>query len=135
MDKKTTCNAVYKIDYHVVWCTKYRRKYLSDVSLQKELEIIFINLGKKHNLSIENISISEDHVHMFVGTLPSLRPSDLIKILKGASSRILLHKCPEIRELMKGSEHFWSPSYYIGTVGDMSAEVVKQYIENQKSNV
>ncbi|MBI1768228.1 MAG: IS200/IS605 family transposase [Bacteroidetes bacterium] len=76
-----------------------------------------------------------DHVHCFVGALPSVSPSHIAKILKGAASCIFLRDNPSFRKTMKGSEHLWNPSYYVGTVGDMSKDVVLRYIERQKQDI
>jgi putative transposase len=72
----------------------------------------------------------QDHVHIFVSAHPKIAPSYIAKMLKGISGRRLLLKFPEItKKLWQG--HLWNPSYYIETIGSVSEESIKKYIERQ----
>ncbi|RYZ77081.1 MAG: IS200/IS605 family transposase, partial [Proteobacteria bacterium] len=70
--------------------------------------------------------------HLFVTCHPKYSPSDIVKQLKGITARKLFLEFPKIKEKLCGG-HLWNPSYYIGTVGDMSKDVVLRYIQNQKT--
>lgn len=132
--QRVTCNAVYKIGYHLVWCTKRRRKWLVPHWSEKMREVIR-KVAAGHRLDLQQLEVMPDHVHCFVGAPSVVSPSNIARILKGASSCIFLRENPEFRSGMRGSEHLWNPSYYVGSVGDMSKSVVLRYIESQRQDV
>lgn len=71
-------------------------------------------------------------VHVFVSAAPKYKSSYIYKILKGISARKLFLKHPTIKKKLWGG-HLWNPSTYIETVGHVSEDVIKKYIEDQKS--
>ncbi len=71
-----------------------------------------------------------DHVHLFVTAPPKLSPSLLIQYLKGITGRKIMEHYPELKEQLRKGE-LWNHSYYVETVGDVSAETIRLYIENQ----
>ncbi len=85
------------------------------------------------NWDILELQIMPDHLHLFISAPPIDSPTSMVKILKGTSALRLFRKFPELRKVLrKGS--FWSPSYYVGTAGKVSAETIQKYIKNQKGN-
>jgi putative transposase len=88
----------------------------------------------KHRFDLRQLEVMPDHVHCFVGAPPVVSPANIARILKGASSCIFLRENSAFRRGMRGSEHLWNPSYYVGSVGDMSKAVVLKYIERQKQD-
>ena len=74
--------------------------------------------------------VMPDHVHLFASTPPTVRPSDLVKVFKGVSARLLLKEFPQlVKRASRGT--LWTPSYFVGTAGSVSAETVRRYIEEQ----
>ena len=122
-----TC--VFSIGYHLVFCTKYRRKVLT-TKVDAALKQVIAETGIEKGFEASAIETGLDHVHLFVSAPPHVSISDLVKWIKGISARKLLVSFPELKKRM--GSHLWNPSYYVGTVGDMSADVVRRYIENQK---
>lgn len=124
-----TC--VYNVNYHIVWCVKYRKPVLNS-SIQAELKQILLEVAEDKGFIIENCEIgNNDHIHLFVTAHPKFSPSYIVKMLKGISGRKLLMNHPEIsRELWKGE--LWNSSYYIETVGSVSEENIKKYIDSQQ---
>ena len=122
--------SVYNIGYHMVWSVKYRRNILTGYIEQSLKEILFATAIEKDFL-IKEIEVMPNHVHVFVSAKPKYAPSYIFKMLKGISARRIFLKHPEIKEkLWKG--HLWNPSTYIETIGHISQETVKKYIQNQK---
>ncbi len=117
----------YKIAYHVVWITKYRKKLLVD-NIKHSLEDIIYQTSQEKNWKIQALEIMSDHAHLFVTAPPSDSPAKVAKLFKGISARRLLMKYPEL-STYKGRSKLWSPSYYIGTAGNVSAETIKRYIQ------
>ena len=123
-----TC--VYNVGYHFVWSTKYRKNVIIG-EVENYLKKSFREIEKKHDFEIKEMEVMPDHCHLFVSCHPKHAPSNIVKILKGTSARKLFMEFPQIKKTLWGG-HLWNPSYYIGTVGNMSKEVVLKYIQNQK---
>ena len=124
-----TC--VFNINYHIVWSTKYRRKVLS-TDIERRLKEILIDVAKQKGFEIAEIEVgTKDHVHVFVSAIPKISISYIAKMMKGISGRLLLKEFPEIsKELWNGE--LWNPSYYVETIGSISEEAIRQYIQSQE---
>ena len=121
---------VYSIQYHIVWCTKYRRKVLQD-GIDEEVKEYLRQIAEEYHFSIMVMVVMPDHIHMLVDCRPQFCPSDMVKILKGNTARWLFIKHPELKEQLWGG-HLWNPSYCVVTVSDRSFDMVKRYIDSQK---
>src|SRR3989442_15409999 len=127
MEEQRTKHVTYKIAYHFVWCPKYRKQILvGDVAQFIEAEIR--RLCEENKWSIGALNVQEDHVHLFLSALPSMVPSLIANTLKGITARQVFKRFPSVKKQLGGSS-FWSRSYYVGTVGDMTEATVKKYIE------
>jgi putative transposase len=124
---------VYKLGYRFAWCTKYRRKWFIQPWNRKMIEMLH-RVSREHDFDLQHLEVMPDHIHCFVGAPPSTSPANIARILKGASSRMFLHENPSFRRIMCGSEHLWNPSYYVGSVGDMSRAIVLKYIARQRQD-
>lgn len=119
--------ARHRIGYHLVWTPKYRRKILAgDVAACARAAME--RAASDHGFKIIAIQSDMDHIHLFVSARPAVAPADIVRILKGVSSRTVRAKYPRIAKVC-GKRGLWSQSYYVGTTGDMSAETVRHYIE------
>ena len=125
-----TC--VYNINYHIVWCVKYRRKVLSDNISARLYEIVQEVAADKGFTVVACKAGERDHVHCFVSASPKLSVTDIVTYLKGISGRLLLKEFPSIRDaLWKG--HLWNGSYFVETIGSSNEEAIKAYIDRQKN--
>ena len=121
---------VYKIQYHVVWCVKYRRKVLIDdveQSLKKELLATARGLGVR----ISAMECMPDHIHLLLDCSPQHYIPTLVKILKGNSARHLFMLHPSLKDKLWDG-HLWNPSYFVATVSERTSEQVEEYIAHQK---
>lgn len=125
---------VYNAHYHFIWTTKYRHQIFTTDQLSTEMKQILYDVAEANQIQIQQIEVMPDHVHLLLSFPPYLSASDVLKRLKGRSAFLFMHQHPEIKRSKFWGGHFWSPSYYFGTVGDMSQEAVKKYIQNQKYN-
>ena len=125
-----TC--VYNINYHIVWCVKYRRKVLSQKISERLYELCH-EIAKAKGFTIVNIKAGEnDHVHCFVSAPPKISITQIVKYLKGISGNRLLEEFPALRKsLWKG--HLWNGSYFVETIGSISEDNSRRYIERQKN--
>ena len=127
MEEQHTKHVTYKIAFHFVWCPKYRKHILvGDVAHFVESEIR--RLCQINRWEIGALNVQEDHVHLFLSAPPSVAPSLIANTLKGITARQVFKQYPQIKKQLWGGS-FWSRSYYVGTVGDMTEETVKKYIE------
>lgn len=124
-----TC--VYNVNYHIVWSVKYRRNVLTN-EIETRLKELAQEIGKEKGFEVVMMEVGEqDHVHVFASAHPKVAPSYIVKMLKGISGRKLLMEFPELhKKLWKG--HLWNSSFYLETVGSLSEDAIKKYIEHQK---
>ncbi|RLJ04948.1 MAG: IS200/IS605 family transposase [Candidatus Aenigmatarchaeota archaeon] len=126
-----TSSAVYNINYHIVWCPKYRKPILKgDVKefVEEQLKTIAETKGWK----IEELEVMPDHIHMFISAPPFESPTAIVKVVKGVTARRIFDKFPHLRKVFRRGS-VWSPSYYVGTAGHVSAETIKKYIAGVKN--
>lgn len=119
-------NCVYQTAYHVVWCPKCRHAVLTGVvadSLRRETDAICT----EREWPVLATEIQPDHVHLFLSIPPATAVAEAVKFLKGISAWRLFLAHPELPQRLRGS--LWSPSYYVGTAGSVSAETIRRYIE------
>lgn len=120
---------VYSIQYHIVWCTKYRKKILD--RYYDEIMTYIVRVCDDLKIRIIACEIMPDHIHLLADCKPQIRPSDAVKLLKGNTARWLFMTHPEIKEELWGG-HLWNPSYFITTVSERSREQVTHYIQTQR---
>ena len=120
-------NCVYQIAYHVVWCPKYRKSILIG-PIADETKRLIEGICLQRNWSVLALEVQPDHIHLFISIPPATSVADAIKILKGSTARMLFVKFPELKKQLCGG-HLWSPSYYVGTAGNVSSETIQKYIE------
>lgn len=124
-------NYVYNFHFHLVWATKYRNKIFNTQELRDEMKNILLKLSDMSEIYVEEIEVMEDHVHMMISFKPKYSATDVVKNLKGHSAKIFFKAHPEIKNNKMWGGHLWSHSYYMETVGNMSKDVVRLYIQNQ----
>lgn len=127
MELVSNRNAVYQTAYHVVWCPKYRKPILTG-RIATGLRKLLDKICHERKWRIWALEIQPDHVHLFLCLPPSVAIANAVKILKGTTARLLFHHFPAIKQkLWDGA--LWSPSYYVGTAGHVSAQTIQRYIE------
>ncbi len=108
-DERTNSHTVSRLTVHLVWSTKYRYPVL-----QRDLKVrwrsILIQVCQSEDIVILKGVVSADHVHMHIEYRPSQSLSDIIKKLKGRSSRKLQQEYPELKSRYWG-RHFWAIGY------------------------
>lgn len=126
---KYSNKSVYNVGYHLIWCPKYRRKVLTD-QVATRLKDLLTTKAEEIKISIEQMEIMPDHIHLFVKADPTMSPHWVVQQLKGYTSRILRQEFPHLRSRLPT---LWTRSYYVETVGHISEAVVRKYIEEQKN--
>lgn len=131
MEVKTGRGYVYSIQYHIVWCVKYRHKVLNS-KIETRLKETLHKIAEDNQFSILEINGDLDHIHLLIDCSPQHTIPNIIKALKGVSARILIKEFgSELKQKLWGG-HLWNPSYFIATVSENTEEQIKKYIQNQK---
>ena len=120
---------IFSCQYHVIFCPKYRRRVLTN-GVDARLKEIFYEVAKKYQFEIIEMEVMPDHVHLLISCNPRFGVMDCVTKLKGTSSRILREEFPFLTSKLPS---MWTRSAFISTVGSVSLDVVKRYIEEQKN--
>ena len=126
----------YNINYHIIWIPKYRKHILFG-KVAEVLKNIINGVCLDNNCENLALEIMPDHIHLFVGAKPTTNPANLIKLIKGATSRKLRQAFPDLKYLgyvkhYKKFDNLWARGYYCGTAGHVSQEQVRRYILEQE---
>ena len=121
---------VYNFNYQLVFVTKYRQKIFDTKEKVETMKAILYRQAEISDVTVNELEVMPDHVRMLISFKPKYAASNIVKNIKGASARAWFNKYPETKALLWGG-HLWSPSYYMGTLGEMSKKVVENYIASQ----
>lgn len=122
---------VYSIQYHIVWCVKYRHKIITEQIENRLIEIIN-KIADDNGFQILEYNTDKDHIHLLVNCSPQHYIPDMIKALKGVSARLLIKEFGEELKRKLCGGHLWNPSYFVATVSENTEEQIRKYIQNQK---
>ena len=122
---------VYSIQYHIVWCVKYRHKVLT-IEIENKLKEILNKIAKDNNFTIILMNRDLDHIHLLIECSPQHYIPNMIKALKGVSARLLMKEYGvTLKKKLRGG-HLWNPSYFVATVSENTEEQIRNYINSQK---
>lgn len=125
---KQTRHATYNINYHLVWCPKYRRPVLAG-NVGVRLAELLPEYVQELDGEVLDLVVMSDHVHLFASFPPTLAISQIMYRLKGSTSHQLRKEFPHLKSRLPS---LWTRSYYVGTAGHVSAATIKRYIDEQK---
>ena len=120
---------IYNFHYHLIWVTKYRNQTFTTEVLSNEMKAILQQVADDNDIVIEKMEVMPDHVHLLIDCNPRYGIMQCITDLKYGSAHVLGREFPSIR---KNIPSIWTRSCFVATVGSVSLDVVKQYIESQK---
>jgi len=126
---KSDSHLKYSCQYHIIFCPKYRRKILTNGIDVRLKEIILSNQGK-FKYEVLEMEVMCDHVHLLLDIHPKIGVYNVINKIKGLSSHILREEFPFLKKRLPS---LWTRSKFISSVGSVSLEIVKKYIEEQKN--
>ena len=122
---------VYSIQYHIVWCVKYRHKVLNGQVETRQIEILK-QIANDNGFQILEINTDKDHIHLLVNCSPQHYIPNMMKAMKGVSARLLMKEFGSSLKKKLWGEHLWNPSYFVATVSENTEEQIRNYIQNQK---
>lgn len=116
------------INYHFVFCPRYRRKIFLYQGVEERFKELVSQKCKEMDIEIIAMECDKDHVYLFLNCPPTLAPSYIMKILKSYSGTILRREF----ELLSKMPNVWTRSYFVSTAGEVCSDTIKKYVENQK---
>lgn len=122
---------VYSLQYHIVWCVKYRRKVITP-TIEESLLSIIRKIADDNNFEILEANTDKDHVHLLINCSPQHYIPNIMKALKGVSARLLMKKHKTFLKQQLWGDHLWNPSYFVATVSENTEEQIRKYIQQQK---
>jgi putative transposase len=125
---KTSNTTIHSCQYHIIFCTKYRRRILES-PISDKLKKMILEKQKDYNYEVLEMEIMPDHVHLLLDINPKFGIYNIVNHIKGYTSRNLRLVFPELKTRIPS---LWTRTKFISTCGSVSLEIVKKYIEDQK---
>ncbi|EOH89393.1 IS200/IS605 family transposase [Enterococcus villorum] len=125
---RRTKTTVSLINYHFVFCPRYRRKIFLNPKLELRFKELVNQIADDYDFKIVALETDKDHCHLFLNALPTYSPADIMAKVKGGTSRILRDEFSEL----KAMPSLWTRSYFVSTAGNVTSQTIKQYVENQR---
>jgi len=120
-------HSTHDLKVHLVWCTKYRHKALQqDVACR--IRDLLRQICEANDIQIVKGHVSKDHIHLYVSDPPKLSVSEMIKRLKGRSSKMIQAEFPEVGAKFWG-RHFWGIGYAAFSSGTVTDQTIQEYLE------
>src|ERR1041384_2659335 len=133
MDFRRTPRAPYDPAYDLVWSPKYR-KHILEGALQVRVEQMFKEIADSYDITIDELEVSPDHVHLFCSFPPRYSIAQVVTRFKSLSARAVFSEFPQVKRQLWGGE-FWEDGYFARTVGDkVTAEVIRKYIQRHRED-
>ena len=126
---RRTNTAVSLINYHFIFCPRYRRKIFLIPNVEVRFKTLVKEKCKELNIEIIAIECDKDHTHMFLNCLPTFSLSDIMQSIKGYTSKILREEFVELQKMPS----LWTRNYFVSTAGNVCSETIKKYVESQKT--
>ena len=128
IEYRRTATTVSKINYHFVSCPRYRRKIFLIDGVEIRFKELVRQICEINDILILAMECHFDHVHLFLNAPPKMSPSDIMKIIKQNTSRVLRMEFGNFFQ----SPTIWTRSYFVSTAGDVSSETIEKYVNSQK---
>jgi putative transposase len=130
LDKSRGC--VFSLQYHLILCVKYRTEVFIEDNIVSSIKTIFNKISSDFDVDIIECECGLDHVHILFRSKPTLDVTKFINIIKGHSSRDIRKKHKDFLKEKLWGDHFWSPSYFLSTTGNVTIDILKKYVDDQR---
>ena len=128
---KRGAHAKYELQYHFVWCPKYRRMALKS-NIGKYVVKVIREVAERYGYEIVELAVKPDHVHMFVSAPPEVSPAKLVGTVKSITAREVFKRFPGIKRMLWGGA-LWERGYFVMSAGEgTTKEMIRRYIKAQK---
>ena len=126
-DYRTTNKTIHSCQYHVIWCTKYRRKVL-DTQIQGRLKQLINEKQDEYGYQIREVETQSEHVHLLIEIPPTNSVDKIVGKIKGYTSKVLREEYPSLKSRLPS---LWTRSKFVSSCGGVTLQVIKDYIESQ----
>lgn len=133
LDKSS--NAVFSLHFHLIICVKYRKKVFINEGMVTDVKTIISKIADSFEVKIIEQECGMDHIHILFRAKPTLDITKFINIIKGHSSRDIRKKYKDFLKDKLWGDSFWSPSYFLATTGNVTVDILKDYVENQRKEM
>ena len=124
---KSANHYIWACDYHIIWCTKYRRQVLTS-AIQNRLKELIMEKQEDYDYKVVALEILPEHLHLLASIEPKYPVTKIVGRIKGYTSRVLRR---EFFGLMK-IKSLWTSSKFVASTGGVTLEALKEYVEGQK---
>ena len=124
---RTTNKTIYSCQYHVIWCTKYRRKVL-DTQIQGRLKQLIREKETEYGYEIREVETQQEHVHLLIEIPPTDSIDKIVGKIKSYTSKVLREEYPSLKSRLPS---LWTRSKFVSSCGSVTLKVIKNYIEGQ----
>lgn len=127
---RKTSHSKYELKVHLIWVTKYRYKVLLN-DIKYRIRELIKQCCDTQDIHIIRGHISADHVHLFILYPPQLSVTEIVKSIKGRTSRRIQEEFPDLSKQYWG-QHFWSIGYAAFSAGDITDKAIEDYVKNHQ---
>ena len=128
MSYRKGSHSVYELTVHLVFSTKYRYHVLNG-EVQIRCRDMIRQICDSMDIQILKGVVSKDHVHLHLSYSPRLSISEIMRRIKGRTSRRLMEEFPHLRKRYWG-RHFWSIGYGAWSTGNLTEAMVEEYLSH-----
>lgn len=130
---KSTAQTRYDLRYHFVWIPRYRKRILEG-KIADRINGMIKFAAQIHEWEIYELAIQLDHVHLYIGASPKWSPSEIMKVIKGGTSKKIRELFPDIDEVYWGAT-FWADGFFVASSGAVTDKVISDYVSKQARKV
>lgn len=128
-DYRRTRTSVSLINYHIVFCPRYRRKVFLVPGFEDRFKSLVYEIAVKNDYQILALECHVDHCHIFISVPPSVSAAEAVKVIKTNTSRVLRAEF----DFLSKAPTLWTRSYFASTAGNVSSDTIKRYVDSQKT--
>ena len=128
IEYRRTATTVSKLNYHFVFCPRYRRKIFLIDGLEIRFKELMYQICEQNDIMVLALECHVDHCHAFVNMPPKMSPADFMRIMKANTTKTLRQEFPVLKQ-----PTLWTRSYFVSTADDVSSDVITRYVETQKT--
>ncbi|MFW0861141.1 MAG: IS200/IS605 family transposase [Dethiobacter sp.] len=129
---KSLSHCKYLVQYHLVWCPKFRYNVLKG-NVEEALKRILAEICTRYEYEILELEVMPDHVHIFISAKPTIAAIDIMRTLKSITAIQLFKEFPALKKFYCRYGSLWSKGYFVSTIGKVSTETIQRYIQEQKT--
>lgn len=127
---KSKNHSKFILTYHIIFTCKYRKKLL--IKYGEDVKQIMYDISKKYDFDIKEMEVNKDHIHMMISSAPKISPLQIVRMLKQQSTIQMWRRyASELKKQYWKENTFWTDGYFCSTIGEVSSETLKHYIQNQ----